>query len=120
MKTHIRSQIEIVAINEVEHKLNQIKNECFTKSELVELNHKHIQTMAGYYAIKIALKNLIDQLYPLNNISEKQIILSHNPNGAPCIDEIISLSNDATYKFQISISHTSENAYGFVAIMETN
>lgn len=119
MKNQIQSQLEVVTINEVKENLQQIKNACFSESELKELDTGHIQTLAGFYVTKIALKKIINQQYPNHNITEKQIILTHNPNGAPSISEIISFHDDDLKKFHISISHTSENAYGFAAIMDT-
>ena len=119
MKNQIKSHVEVVEINKVEQNLDQIRKDCFTEPELSELSNKHIQTLAGFYAVKVALKKLLDQLYPDQMISEKQIIITHNLDGAPYINEIISFMNDDIKKLQISISHTSENAYGFAAIIET-
>ena len=74
MKNQIHSKIEIVAIDEVECNLDQIKNNCFTKSELFELENKHIQTLAGLYVLKIALKKLINEQNTNQTISELSLI----------------------------------------------
>ena len=118
MKNIIQSQLEIVIISEIKKNMQKTINNYFTEVELDAFGNKHLQTLAGFYAVKKALKNLINQKYPDCNISEKEIILTHNSEGVPYINEIISFNNEEMQKFFISISHTSENAYGFAAITD--
>lgn len=118
MKNIIQSQLEIVTISEIKKDMQKTIDKYFTKAELDEFGNKYLQTLAGFYAVKKALKNLINQKYPDCNISEKEIILTHNSEGMPFINEIISFNNEGLQKFFISISHTSENAYGFAAITD--
>ena len=118
MKNIIQSQLEIVRISEIKKNMRKTIDKYFTEVELNEVGNKHIKTLAGFYAVKKALKNLISQKYPDCNISEKEIILTNNSEGAPFINEIISFNNEDLQKFFISISHTSEYAYGFAAITD--
>ncbi len=118
MKNVIQSQLEIVTISEIKKNMHKIIDQYFTKAELDEFSDKHLQTLAGFYAVKIALKNLVNQKYPDSNISEKEIILTHKSDGAPFIYEITSFSDKDLKKFFISISHTAENAYGFASITD--
>ncbi len=119
MNNLIQSQIEVVAIKEFKKNLQNIKTKYFSESELQALRYKHPQTLAGFYAAKMALKKLINQKISKNHITENQIILMHNSNGAPCIKEIASLRKMDLEKISISISHTTENAYGFASIQES-
>lgn len=119
MSNLIQSQIEVVAIKEFKRNLQNIKTKYFTESELLALSSKHLQTLAGFYAAKMALKKLINQKNTQIHLTENQIILMHNSNGAPCIKEIASLQKMDLEKIFISISHTAENAYGFASIQET-
>lgn len=118
MKNIIQSQLETVTISEIKKNKHKIADQYFTEAELDEFTDKHVQTLAGLYAVKIALKNLVNQKYPDCNISEKEIILTHNSDGAPSINEIISFDDEDLKKFFISISHNSERAYGFAAIAD--
>jgi len=77
-----------------------------------------MQSPDGFYAAKLAFTKTIDQQCSDKNISGKQVILTHNSNGAPYIREFISLDNDALRKFSISISHTSEIPDGFAVITD--
>lgn len=119
MINQIQSQLEIVSIHEVKKNYRQIKKEYFSEFELEEIGTKHLQTLAGFYATKMALKKIINQQKRKHQISEKQIILLHNSAGAPYIKEIESLNRQDIDKFFISISHTSENVYGFASIGES-
>jgi phosphopantetheinyl transferase (holo-ACP synthase) len=104
MKNIIQSQLEIVRISEIKKNMRKTIDKYFTEVELNEFGNKHIKTLAGFYADC--------------NISEKEIILTNNSEGAPFINEIISFNNEDLQKFFISISHTSEYAYGFAAITD--
>ena len=115
MNNQIESWLEVVSVNEVKENKQSIITKYFTETELKEINANRPQTLAGFYAVKIALKKIINQKYPGSNITENNIILMHNSNGAPYIKDILSLQKEDLKKFCISISHTSENAYGFVA-----
>lgn len=119
MNNQIQSQLEIISIKMVIENSRYIKDSYFSDFELKDIDNKHPQTLAGFYAVKIALKKIINKAYPKHRINEKQIILMHRTNGAPCIKEIKFLQDKDIGKFFISISHTSENAYGFASLKES-
>jgi phosphopantetheinyl transferase (holo-ACP synthase) len=116
MKNIIQSRVETVSINDVRKNAGFIKTRYFAKTELQELQNEHLQTLAGFYAVKCALKKLINDIYPEFQIEERQIIITHNKTGAPRVKTIKPMQKADTERIYISITHTSDNAYGFAAI----
>ena len=61
MNNQIQSQLEIVSLQEVKKSSQHIKARYFSEFELKEISSKHLQTLAGFYATKKALKKIINQ-----------------------------------------------------------
>lgn len=110
----INSAISVISIDEIRALTTQEKIITFTAEELEEINHKHIQTTAGFLAVKKSLIELFRKRgiqsdacnYTLSHSAEGRPILKNCPDGV-CIDQIA-----------ISISHTSANAYGLASIQD--
>jgi len=116
-KNQIISKLEIVSILDYKNKLQKLFPKCFDTSEIEELNNKSIQTILGFFALKTAVKKILNEINPKINIIDKNIIISHNALGAPILKKInsskvIYLSD----KIHISLSHTKNNVYGLAVL----
>jgi len=95
----------------------------FCEAELTELATRRPQTMAGFLAVKRALVGLFTPLLATDSLSERDFVLSHDKQGAPCLVTVplAGLSDDeysTIGEAKLSISHTREAAYGLVAYQE--
>ena len=116
-KNQIISKLEIISILDYKNKLQKLFPNCFDTSEIEELNNKSIQTILGYYAIKTAVKKILNDINPEININDKNIIISHNALGAPVLKKINSKKGICmSDNIQISLSHTNKNVYGLAVL----
>ena len=80
-----RSKYAIIAVDEflTNIKSDSFLNEWFHPKEIKKpFNPKTVQSMAARYAMKLALKELIPKLQPLN-----EIYIKNKENGRPCISK---------------------------------
>lgn len=103
--------LEILSLQQFEKSGMSGSEKILTDQERFELSGKHIQSVAGFCAVKRALL----QLCADERVGPHEFILSHGEQGEPCIVKGpvgIDISD-----IRISISHTKQAAYG-IAVMQ--
>ncbi|HOE67995.1 MAG TPA: hypothetical protein PLO62_15860 [Candidatus Hydrogenedentes bacterium] len=117
----IYSQVERIAVPDVASRRNSIETQCLTETEIEATANRHVQTVAGFVAVKRALCGVCARL-GLGEWSERDFVLTHTANGAPriaaCPKRLCDENGAPMPGLYISIAHTKQHAYGLAVYQE--
>ena len=108
----VRTRLRSLAVADAVRGRAQIEARQFSATELVELNSRQVQSLAGSLALKSALVALWGDAGVSPPPSPRDFVLSHAPGGAPCI---VQAPPGPQGPF-VSIAHTRTWAYGLAAL----
>ncbi len=117
----IYSQVERIAMADVAAQRDLFEAQYLTEAEIEATANRHVQTVAGFVAVKRALCTLYARL-GLGKWSERDFVLTHTANGAPTIISCPPCRHDESgapaLGLHISIAHTKQHAYGLAVYQE--
>ena len=118
----IHSHMEIVSIDYVKSNRAGIRERFFSPQEDLLLSSRHVQTTAGFMALKKALVQCFRALSGGGQYGEKDFILAHGDKGGPEIRKIPEIpgrdEKSLSARLHVSIAHTKTAACGLVVFQE--
>lgn len=117
-KKQIHTHLEIVLIDEVKNNSEELLAEYFSTEEQKELEDRHIQTVAGFLAIKKGLSKMCLSVFSEITIEPAQFKLSHDKSGAIQIVAVPEKVGKDLGNFFVSVSHTKKSACGLVVFQD--
>jgi phosphopantetheinyl transferase (holo-ACP synthase) len=97
---------ETVLIEDVDRLKHALLNEYFSEKERSRIADRPSRTIAGLIAAKRAVRHAIG--HP--ELSWHGITISHDKNGKPFVEPVLSLHHDNTCNYLLSITHSRRAA----------
>ncbi|MFH1437326.1 MAG: hypothetical protein ABIJ56_16595 [Pseudomonadota bacterium] len=118
----IHSYMEIVPIDYVKINRESIGERFFSPQENRLLSSRHVQTTAGFLALKKALVQCFRALSGGVEYGEKDFVLAHGDKGGPKIEKIPDVPGMDAKSLSAnphgSVSHTKTAACGLAVFQE--
>lgn len=111
-----RPFVETVPLRDIALNRKAIESACFDQRE--SAHALAVRTLAGFLCVKKAV--VTATRFTNNNCGccEKDILVGHDDNGAPCILDMPEAVRDRLPGMCVSVSHTADHACGCVVIEE--
>jgi phosphopantetheinyl transferase (holo-ACP synthase) len=120
IRRKVVSFLETISLSEFKN-IQAVFDRSFTTRELNYLEDKTIQSKAGFFLLKKAVKKcLCSVLREKTEILERDIVLGNRKNGEPCIKKLPASLEGIRDRIKLSISHTRKNVYAVAAIERIN
>lgn len=115
----VLSFLGTVEIAHVKQSLGAMLEADFSEQERAALGGRSVQSVAGFLALKRAVMALARSVGAGSHLSERDVELSHDANGAPVVLSVGAGAGAGILgRLRVSISHTSTTAYGLAVIQE--